>query len=54
MAKKKNGGIPLDANKVDLKATRVFMENLESDKEININIGGGASSKSYSSGSTPR
>jgi len=37
-----------DATKVDLKATRVFIENLNSDKEININIGGGASSKSYS------
>ena len=34
--------------KVNLQATRVFFENFESDKEININIGGGGSSKSYS------
>ena len=37
-----------DPIKVDLHATRVFFENFESDKEININIGGGGSSKSYS------
>lgn len=48
MAKKKEKINLADAQKVDLKATRVFMENLESEKEININIGGGASSKSYS------
>ena len=34
--------------KVNLQATRVFFENFESDKEININIGGGGSSKSHS------
>lgn len=33
---------------VDLKATRIFFENMDSDKEINVNVGGGASSKSYS------
>lgn len=48
MAKKKEKINLADAQKVDLKATRVFMENLESEKEINVNIGGGASSKSYS------
>ena len=37
-----------DPIKVDLHATRVFFENFESDKEININIGGGGSSKSHS------
>src|SRR5574343_2073027 len=34
--------------KKDLEATRVFLENFESEKEIVINIGGGGSSKSYS------
>jgi phage terminase large subunit len=33
---------------VALKATRVFFENYGSDKRININIGGGGSSKSHS------
>jgi len=37
-----------EAEKVDLTATRVFFENMNSDKKININIGGGGSSKSYS------
>ena len=37
-----------DTVKVDLQATRVFFENMMSDKEININIGGGGSSKSFS------
>jgi len=32
----------------NLQATRVFLENFNSTKEININIGGGGSSKSYS------
>jgi len=41
-------GLQNEAENVDLKVTRVFIENLNSDKEININIGGGASSKSYS------
>jgi len=42
MALKKNG---VD---VTLSATRIFFENLYSDKEININVGGGGSSKSHS------
>ena len=33
---------------VEIKATRVFLENLTSTKKININIGGGGSSKSHS------
>jgi len=37
-----------DVNNIELKATRVFFENFESDKRININIGGGGSSKSHS------
>lgn len=37
-----------DAHKVDLKATRIFFENMMSDKEITIDIGGGGSSKSHS------
>jgi phage terminase large subunit len=37
-----------DVENVDLQATRVFFENFNSTKEININIGGGASSKSFS------
>lgn len=32
----------------NLNVTRVFLENLKSTKEINVNIGGGGSSKSYS------
>lgn len=34
--------------KIDIKATRIFFDNMTSDKRININIGGGGSSKSYS------
>lgn len=37
-----------DAVKIDLQATRIFFENMNSTKEINVNVGGGASSKSYS------
>lgn len=37
-----------DVQKVDLKATRIFFENMMSDKEITIDIGGGGSSKSHS------
>jgi phage terminase large subunit len=37
-----------EATKIELKATRVFFENFVSDKRININIGGGGSSKSHS------
>jgi phage terminase large subunit len=33
---------------IDIKATRIFFENLESDKEITVDIGGGGSSKSHS------
>jgi len=39
---------PVDAVAINLKATRVFYENYYSDKEINVNIGGGGSSKSFS------
>jgi len=37
-----------DAINKELKVTRIFLENLNSKKEVNINIGGGGSSKSYS------
>jgi phage terminase large subunit len=39
---------PEDKIDVDIPATRVFLENLASDKKINVNIGGGGSSKSHS------
>jgi phage terminase large subunit len=46
MAGKKNE--VKDGVGIDLQATRIFFENLNSDKEININKGGGGSSKSHS------